>query len=92
MAVLESRKVTKSFGGLVAVGDLDLIVEQGMIASLIGPNGACKTTFFNMANGLYPLPPERSISRVIAFPACAPTALRPWVSAAPSRPFVYSTT
>jgi len=54
MAVLESRKVTKNFGGLVAVGDLDLTVEQGMIASLIGPNGAGKTTFFNMANGLYP--------------------------------------
>jgi len=54
MAVLEANKVTKNFGGLVAVSDLDITVEQGMIASIIGPNGAGKTTFFNMASGLYP--------------------------------------
>ncbi len=53
MPLLEARKVTKKFGGLMAVGDLDLIIEPGMIASLIGPNGAGKTTFFNMVSGLY---------------------------------------
>lgn len=51
--VLESRKVTKRFGGLVAVSELDLMIEKGMIAGLIGPNGSGKSTFFNMVSGLY---------------------------------------
>ena len=53
MALLEARKVSKQFGGLAAVRDLDLEVEKGKIASLIGPNGAGKTTFFNMVSGFY---------------------------------------
>jgi branched-chain amino acid transport system ATP-binding protein len=52
MAILETRKLTKAFGGLTAIEQLDFHVEEGEIVSLIGPNGAGKTTFFNMVTGL----------------------------------------
>ena len=45
--ILEARKVTRRFGGLVAVSDVDFSIEEKSIVSLIGPNGAGKTTFFN---------------------------------------------
>lgn len=47
MSLLSCRAMTKRFGGLTAVGALDLEVEQGAIHSIIGPNGAGKTTVFN---------------------------------------------
>jgi branched-chain amino acid transport system ATP-binding protein len=53
VALLEAIKITKRFGGLVAVNELDLTIEKGMIAAIIGPNGAGKSTFFNMVSGLY---------------------------------------
>jgi branched-chain amino acid transport system ATP-binding protein len=51
--VLETRQLTKRFGGLIAVDHVDLIVDQGKIASVIGPNGAGKTTYFNCITGFY---------------------------------------
>lgn len=55
MILFEARKVTKTFGGLVAVSNVDFVIEKGMIAGLIGPNGAGKTTFFNTITGIYPV-------------------------------------
>jgi len=53
MKLLECRKVTKRFGGLVALQDLDLEVKKESIHSVIGPNGAGKTTLFNCITGFY---------------------------------------
>lgn len=51
--VLETRQVSKIFGGLTAVNKVDLVVPEGAIASIIGPNGAGKTTLFNCISGFY---------------------------------------
>lgn len=53
MIVLEAKSVSKSFGGVKAVADLSLTVEQGQIFGIIGPNGSGKTTFFNVLTGSY---------------------------------------
>lgn len=52
--ILETRDLTKRFGGLTAVDSVDLAVPENTIASVIGPNGAGKTTFFNCITGFYP--------------------------------------
>ncbi|HEX2232557.1 MAG TPA: ABC transporter ATP-binding protein [Thermoleophilaceae bacterium] len=51
--LLAADQVTKAFGGLVAVEDVDFEIPERSIVSIIGPNGAGKTTFFNMLTGLY---------------------------------------
>ena len=50
--LLRARRVTKRFGGLLAVREVDLEIHEGAIVSLIGPNGAGKTTFFNVIAGI----------------------------------------
>ena len=51
--MLEIREVSKSFGGVQAVGRVSLDVRPGEILSVIGPNGAGKTTLLNMISGFY---------------------------------------
>jgi branched-chain amino acid transport system ATP-binding protein len=51
VVLLNIRNLTKYFGGLVAINDLNLDVNQGEILGLIGPNGAGKTTVLNMISG-----------------------------------------
>jgi ABC-type branched-subunit amino acid transport system ATPase component len=53
MSVLEIHGLRKSFGGLVAVDEVDLTIQRGEIVGLIGPNGSGKTTLFNCVTGLY---------------------------------------
>ena len=53
MAVLTIDKLTKSFGGLTAVSNVNAVIEKGELVGLIGPNGAGKTTIFNMLTGVY---------------------------------------
>src|SRR5262249_12818811 len=51
--LLETRGLTKRFGGLVAVDSLPLAIRAGEVRGLIGPNGSGKTTTINLLSGLY---------------------------------------
>ncbi len=53
MSLLEVCDITKIFGGLVALNEVDFTVEKGSVVGLIGPNGAGKTTVFNCITGNY---------------------------------------
>ena len=78
MSILEIEELTRNFGGLAAVADLDLSVRPGECFGLIGPNGAGKTTVFNLVSGV--LPPSRGKIRfdggdITGFPPHAITRL-----------------
>jgi branched-chain amino acid transport system ATP-binding protein len=53
MPLLRLEGVSKSFGGLQVIDELDLRIDEGEIVSVIGPNGAGKTTLFNLVTGIY---------------------------------------
>ena len=53
MSVLKVSGLTKNFGGLSAVSNVNMEIEQGELIGLIGPNGAGKTTLFNLLTGVY---------------------------------------
>ncbi len=54
-ALLEGRSVTKRFGGLIAVNNVDFVVQQGEMVGLIGPNGSGKTTLFDCLSRVQPI-------------------------------------
>jgi branched-chain amino acid transport system ATP-binding protein len=54
-AVLDAKGVTRLFGGLRAVEDVDFTITRGTVHGLIGPNGAGKTTLLNIVAGVFPL-------------------------------------
>ena len=54
-ALLELSQVSKAFGGLQCINQLDIVVNEGEVVSVIGPNGAGKTTLFNLITGVYRL-------------------------------------
>src|SRR5699024_3674838 len=53
MTVLQVKNLTLRFGGLVAVNDLSFSIDANSIVSVIGPNGAVKTSVFNLITGFY---------------------------------------
>jgi branched-chain amino acid transport system ATP-binding protein len=60
MRLLKLDKVTKRFGGLVAVDHVDIDISAGQLVGIVGPNGSGKTTLFNLINGVH-LPDEGRI-------------------------------
>ena len=85
MALLEAKKLGISFGGLRAVDDFNISIEQGALYGLIGPNGAGKTTVFNLLTGVYK--PQRELLPWMAriSPAKRPSTSIRQVSQEPSR-------
>jgi branched-chain amino acid transport system ATP-binding protein len=72
MRICEGEGVTKHFGGLAAVVNIDFHIDQGEIVGLIGPNGAGKTTFFNLISGAL-----TTTAGVIRFKGESITGLKP---------------
>ena len=64
MTVLETKNLTRNFGGLAAVSNVSLKINKGELVGLIGPNGAGKTTLFNLLTGVYE-PSEGSIELLV---------------------------
>ena len=73
MRILEAKRVSMRFGGLLAVDQLDLQIDEGQILGLIGPNGAGKTTAFNCIAGFY-----QATSGEIYFAGESTKGQRPW--------------
>ena len=60
MALLRLENITKRFGGLIAVDDVSLEIQEGELIAIVGPNGAGKTTLFNVISGVF-LPEEGKV-------------------------------
>ena len=58
--IIEVSKLTRRYGGLIAVNDVSFAIERGELIGLIGPNGAGKTTLFNLISG-YAVPSSGSV-------------------------------
>jgi branched-chain amino acid transport system ATP-binding protein len=71
--ILEVKNLTKKFGGLTAVNDVNFEIRRGEILGLIGPNGAGKTTIFNLISGF-----EKPNSGTIRFDGVDITGLKPF--------------
>jgi len=52
-AIIQTKNLTKQFGGLVAVNEVDFTIDRGEVRGLIGPNGSGKTTLINLITGVY---------------------------------------
>jgi branched-chain amino acid transport system ATP-binding protein len=72
MALLEARGMTRRFGGVVAVDQIDVTVEDGELVSIIGPNGAGKSTLFDLISGL-----DRADAGAVRFAGADVTGRRP---------------
>jgi ABC-type branched-subunit amino acid transport system ATPase component len=72
ITILEAKNISKLFGGVQALKNVDIKIQKSKIHGLIGPNGAGKSTFFNVVSGLYP-PTEGQVlfnsSDITALPA-----------------------
>jgi branched-chain amino acid transport system ATP-binding protein len=73
MRILEAKRLSMRFGGLLAVDQLDLEIDEGQILGLIGPNGAGKTTAFNCIAGVY-----QATAGEITFSGERTNGQRPW--------------
>jgi ABC-2 type transport system ATP-binding protein len=86
LAVVEAQRLAKSYGDLVALEPLDLVVPEGQFVAIIGHNGSGKTTLLRMAAGL--LEPSSGEIRIVGRPAGSVEA-RAAVSYLPDNPVLY---
>ena len=94
MTLLRVNQLTKNFGGLCAVSNVSMNIEEGELIGLIGPNGAGKTTFFNLLTGVYE-PSDGTIElningKMTSIGGLKHIASRRWAWRVPSRTFVCS--
>ena len=78
------KEVTQRFGGLIALTDFSIAIEDHTLVGLIGPNGAGKTTAFNLASTTPPRG-RSSLTATFTTTSWSPTRSQPWVWPAPSR-------
>ena len=83
--LLETKKVSKAFGGLMANNEIDFGINEGEIVAIIGPNGSGKTTFYNLLTGISRRPPAVSPSRERTSPGANRRRSRKWAFPVPFR-------